>query len=197
MQRPDVLLEIRASTTMRARQPPERMLHPDVRLEIRASTTMRARQPPERMLRPDVLFEIRASTTMRARQPPERMLRPDVLFEIRASTTVRARQRVGVGPHAKVMNARASHRRSRLHRLDALRAAARAGRRCRRPRWLHRLLSARDKGTEPERPDGQARIPIRRVPHSGCRPAGAPLRSDARLSSGGAGGRAEKLGPRF
>ena len=45
----------------------------------------------------------------------------------------------------------ARHRRGRLHRLDARRAAARRRRRRRRHRLLHRLLPARDQGAEPRR----------------------------------------------
>ena len=54
-------------------------------------------------------------------------------------------------PAVRASHERAGHRRRRLHRIDARRAAARDGRRRRRHRLLHRLLPARDQGAEPRR----------------------------------------------
>ena len=56
------------------------------------------------------------------------------------------------------------HRRRRLHRIDARRAARSRGRRRRRHRLLHRLLPARDQGTQPGRPAHRSRLPLRREP---------------------------------
>ena len=89
----------------------------------------------------------------------------------------------------------AGHRRRRLHRIDARRAAARRRRRCRRHRLLHRLLSARDQGAEPRA--AAQRHPRFRFVESRLQDADLPVaaqRSHACLSPRRAGRRPARAG---
>ena len=91
----------------------------------------------------------------------------------------------------------ARHRRRRLHRIDARRAAARDGADvvgidCFTD-YYPRAIKERNLAGSP----GHPRFPLRRVAHPGRRPRGAARRPHARLSSGGAGRRPKELGTRF
>ena len=71
------------------------------------------------------------------------------------------------------------------------------GARGRRPRLLHRLLPARDQGSEPRGQRRTARLPVRRGLDPGGRPGGPARRRDARVPPRRAGRRAQELGTRF
>ena len=105
--------------------------------------------------------------------------------------------RPGLGGAGRLMGALPRHRVRRLHRLAPDRGAARARRRGRRRRRVHRLLRARAEGAQPlRRARARGVLAGRGRPRRG-RAAAAARRGRRRLPPRGAAGRARELGLRL